>query len=241
MTSCHARRGTADLPWPATVCADVPADAPDCVIYSAHAGGTVDSGLRDGGGGFRDYAARIPYLAELGFNTFWMLPFWHGSFYAPIAYDRLDARLGDEADLKALVDTAHRHGARLLADLIPHGPKPESGLEKNHPGWIARDRDGNFRYRWGCYDCDYAHPGWQRFMAEHAVDWVRRAGLDGYRVDVALGQGENWRPHDGNRPATREWVGSCCWRRCARRCIRRRPLAFSWPKRRTRGSGPLAS
>ncbi|NLB95074.1 MAG: hypothetical protein GX785_05120 [Armatimonadetes bacterium] len=180
--------------------ADVPADAPDCVIYSAHAGGTVDSGLRDGSGGFQGYAARIPYLAELGFNTFWMLPFWHGSFYAPIAYDRLDARLGDEADLKALVDTAHRHGARLLADLIPHGPKPESGLEQSHPEWIARDRDGNFRYRWGCYDCDYAHPGWQQFMAEHAVDWVRRAGLDGYRVDVALGQGENWRPHDGNRP-----------------------------------------
>ncbi len=178
--------------------ADSPADAPACVIYSAHPGGTIDSGFRDGGG-FRGFAGRVPALAELGFNTFWMLPFWHGHVYAPVAYDRLDERLGTEGDLRALVETAHRHGARVLGDLIPHGPRPESGLEKTHPEWISRDRDGAFRHMWGCYDCDYAHPGWRRFMAEHAADWVRRVGLDGYRVDVAGGQQENWRPAEGNR------------------------------------------
>ncbi len=178
---------------------DSPPDAPSCVIYSAHAGGTIDSGFRDGGG-FRQFAARIPFLAGLGFNTFWMLPFWHGPVYAPIDYGRLDETLGSEDDLRALVETAHRHGARVLGDLIPHGPRPESGLEQTHPEWIARDPAGGFRYQWGCYDCDYAHPGWQQFMAEHAADWVRRVGLDGYRVDVALGQQENWQPYPGNRP-----------------------------------------
>ncbi|MBM3476934.1 MAG: hypothetical protein FJX75_26995 [Armatimonadetes bacterium] len=38
-------------------------------------------------------------------------------------------------------------------------------------------------------------------MADHATDWIKRVGLDGYRVDCAGGGPPNWRPYGDNRPS----------------------------------------
>ncbi|MBM3497043.1 MAG: hypothetical protein FJX74_00070 [Armatimonadetes bacterium] len=170
------------------------------VVYSAHPGGTIDSGFRDVGG-YREFAKMLPYYADLGVNMLWLLPIWHGHVYAPDDYHSLDPRLGTEEELKALVDQAHGLGIRVLGDLIPHGPLDSSKLHEQHPDWICKNEDGSFQYWWGCLYCDYAHPGWQGFMGEHSADWVRRVGLDGYRVDCAGGGPPNWRPYADNRPS----------------------------------------
>ncbi len=176
-------------------------------IYSAHPGGTIGSNFRDCGG-FTAFARRLPRLKQMGFSIVWLLPFWKGPVYAPILYDQLDASLGTEADLKALVDQAHAHGLKVLGDLVPHGPREEGGLEQQHPDWVTRNPDGSIFYMWGCLQCDYAHPGWQQYMAEHAVDWMRRVGLDGYRVDCAGGGPPNWRPAPGLRPSMSSAYGA---------------------------------
>ncbi|MBI2302047.1 MAG: hypothetical protein HYU66_24345 [Armatimonadetes bacterium] len=175
-------------------------------VYSAHPGGTIDSGFRDVGG-FREFTGRLGYLRDLGCNTLWLLPFWNGYVYAPIDYAKLDEKLGTEADLKALVDRAHELGIRVLGDLIPHGPREEGGLLKTHPEWVSAKHDGGVLSWWGCLGCDYAHPGWQGFMADHAVDWMKRVGLDGYRVDCAAGGPENWRPYGENWPSLSGMTG----------------------------------
>jgi len=180
--------------------ADSPPDAPRAVIYSAHAGGTIDSHFRDVGG-FRNFAKMIPFIHDLGATTIWLLPFWHGRVYAPYDYYRLDEHLGTPDDLKALTDLAHKYHMRVLGDLIPHGPRDELGFHKQHPDWICRDKSGEMIYWWGCLYCDYANPGWQGYMADHAAYWVKKCGLDGYRVDVAGGGPPNWRPYNGNRPS----------------------------------------
>ena len=177
-----------------------PADAPQAVIYSAHPGGTIDSGFRDCGG-FSNFAKLIPRIHDLGCNTIWLMPFWYGRVYAPYDYYRLDPKQGTPADLKALCDEAHKRGMRVLGDLIPHGPRDELGFHKEHPDWICRDEQGEMIYWWGCLYCDYANPGWQQYMADHAAHWVRTCGLDGYRVDVAGGGPPNWRPFAANRPS----------------------------------------
>jgi hypothetical protein len=143
----------------------------------------------------------LPYYADLGVNTLWLLPIWHGHVYAPDDYYALDPRLGTEAELKALVDRAHGLGIKVLGDLIPHGPLDSSKLHEQHPDWICKNEDGSLQYWWGCLYCDYACPGWQGFMADHATDWVKRVGLDGYRVDCAGGGPPNWRPYGDNRPS----------------------------------------
>jgi hypothetical protein len=174
--------------------------AAETVMYSAHPGGTIDSGFRDVGG-YREFAEKLPYYHDLGVNMLWILPTWHGYVYAPDDYTRLDPRVGTEAELKALVDQAHALDMRVLLDLIPHGPLDSSKLHEQHPDWICKNQDGSFQYWWGCLYCDYAHPGWQGFMGEHAADWVKRVGVDGYRVDCAGGGPPNWRPYGDNRPS----------------------------------------
>lgn len=187
--------------------ADRRADVDRTVVYSAHAGGTIDSDWRDTGG-FGAMTARLDRIAALGVNTLWMLPFWKGWVYAPVDYAAHDDKLGTEAQLRDLVATAGRRGVRVLADLVPHGPREESGLLAQHPDWVSRDRAGQPIIWWGCLSCDYAHPGWQGYMADHAVDWMKRVGLAGYRVDVAGGGPSNWRPYDGNRPSNSSLKGS---------------------------------
>ena len=168
------------------------------VIYSAHPGGTIDSGFRDVGG-YKEFTEYLPALQRLGINTLWLLPNWKGPVYAPDDYYQLDPRLGTEQNLKDLVARAHGLGIRVLLDLIPHGPRDVSGLQNEHPDWVSRDEQGKLLYWWGCLSCDYANPGWQKYMADHAAYWVKQVGVDGYRVDCAAGGPPNWRPFGTNR------------------------------------------
>ena len=170
------------------------------VIYSCHPGGTIDSGFRDVGH-VRRLQTYLPRLQQLGVNVVWLLPFWHGRVYAPVDYDRLQRNWADEASLRQFTQEAHRRGMRVLLDLIPHGPRPESGLHERHRDWVSTTEDGQMLLWWGCLGCDYAHPGWQRFMATHAADWVRRCDIDGYRVDCAGGGPPNWAAAGGRRPS----------------------------------------
>lgn len=177
------------------------------IIYSAHPGGTIDSGFQDVGG-YSQFAKLLPSLRDLGVNVLWFLPIWKGPVYAPDDYYALDERLGSVAECKLLVDQAHALGIRVLLDLVPHGPRDVSGLHLQHPDWVSRKQDGELMYWWGCLSCDYAHPGWQQYMGEHAAYWVKQVGVDGYRVDCAGGGPENWSPYGGNRPSmSNQWGG----------------------------------
>ena len=170
------------------------------VVYSCHPGGTIDSGFRDVGH-IRHLERCLPALHSLGVNLLWLLPFYEGHVYAPIHYDRFNEAWADEASLRQFTRTAHGLGQRVLLDLIPHGPRDESGLHLRHRDWVSTTEDGTMLTWWGCLSCDYAHPGWQRFMADHAADWVRRCDVDGYRVDCAGGGPPNWAPAGGRRPS----------------------------------------
>jgi glycosidase len=170
------------------------------VVYSCHPGGTIESGFADVGH-IRRLQESLPRLERLGINVVWLLPFYEGQVYAPLHYDRFDPRWADEESLRRFSEEAHRRGIKVLLDLIPHGPLPESGLQNVHRDWVSTTEDGRMLLWWGCLGCDYAHPGWQRFMAEHAADWVRRCDIDGYRVDCAGGGPPNWAAAGGRRPS----------------------------------------
>lgn len=200
----------------------------DAVIYSAHPGGTIDSSFRDVGG-FRQFTEYLPQLKRLGVNVLWLLPIWKGPVYAPIDYYSLDPRLGTQAELKTLVDTAHSLGIRVLGDLIPHGPREESGLAAQHRDWICSNEDGSMAYWWGCLYSDYAHPGWQKYMGDHAADWVKRVGLDGYRVDCAGGGRPNWRPYGTNRESMSGICGGLGVLRAARESMNAVPREATAP------------
>lgn len=168
----------------------VPADTPKDVFDGAFYSTWSD---------YRNLQRLLPHLRRIGIRTIWLLPYTPG-VYAPLDYYAIRPELGTPDDLRALVSEAHRLGMRVLLDLIPHGPRPESDLGKaqralldaGQDNWICTDERGQPIHWWGCYAFDYAHPGWIAYMAEVAAHFAREFGIDGWRVDVAGGGPPNW-------------------------------------------------
>jgi len=149
---------------------------------------------------YRNILRLLPHLKRLGVKTIWLPPYTPG-VYAPLDYFAIRPDVGSPEDLKALVAKAHKLGMRVLLDLIPHGPRPESELGKEQrakfdagqDSWICADERGRPIHWWGCYAFDYAHPGWIGYMAKVASHFAKEFGVDGWRVDVAAGGPPNWR------------------------------------------------
>lgn len=103
--------------------------------YGRHKDGMEEIGTFHGGD-LRGLTHKLDYLQQLGVNALWIsAPFeqihgWVGGgtkgdfpHYAYHGYytqdwTTLDANMGNEADLRALIDGAHRHGIRILFDVV---------------------------------------------------------------------------------------------------------------------------
>ncbi|AUT29947.1 alpha-amylase [Escherichia marmotae] len=103
--------------------------------YGRHKDGMEEIGTFHGGD-LRGLTNRLDYLQQLGVNALWIsAPFeqihgWVGGgtkgdfpHYAYHGYytqdwTNLDANMGNEADLQALVDGAHQRGIRILFDVV---------------------------------------------------------------------------------------------------------------------------
>lgn len=153
------------------------------------------------------------YFDDLGVNALWLTAVvdnpegcetgsgdgkaytsYHG--YFPASQLDPESRLGTLADLRALVAAAHARGIRVLVDLVANH------LHSSHPLYAAHKNDGWFNPFFSCQnggfdsapltcwfepylpDLDYTNDAVVEEMTSAAVEWVRRADLDGYRVDA---------------------------------------------------------
>ncbi len=131
-------------------------------------------------------AGWLDYALELGASGIALGPVFasatHG--YDTLDFFRVDPRLGDGADLAALVDAAHGRGLRVLLDGV-----------FNHVGrgyaaprsWFRFDEDGEpatFEGHPGLLALNHDEPA----VADHVIDvmchWLA-AGADGWRLDAA--------------------------------------------------------
>lgn len=174
----------------APVSRGAPEWVPDLVVYELNPRTfTSPRGAGDGHGSgtFASLGERLPYLADLGVNAIWMAgharstDHFYGiwSAYAADRPDLIDPALGSPEDLRDLVAAAHRHGIRVLLDVIAHGVVNGSALVREHPDWF---RGGT----WGMSDYDYGNPEFRRWWVELWTSYVRDYDIDGYRVDVSL-------------------------------------------------------
>ncbi|MFF0410169.1 malto-oligosyltrehalose synthase [Kitasatospora sp. NPDC004745] len=111
-----------------------------------------------------DATAAVPYLAALGVSHLHLSPLLeaapgstHG--YDTVDHGRISEQLGGEGALRALAAAAHRHGLRLIADVVPNHmavPVPE---RLNRPLWeVLRDGPDSPYAPW--FDIDWtAQPG----------------------------------------------------------------------------------
>lgn len=157
------------------------------------------------GGTLRGVLAALPYLANLGVNCLWLSPInisptYHR--YDPMDYFEIDPVLGSNDDLRALTTAAHELGMRVLLDFVP------SHCSWKHAAFVAarQDPDAATRswftfYKWpDHYRCfiefdpslpsiNTNSPDARRHIIDSAIHWVRDYGIDGLRIDHAIGHG----------------------------------------------------
>jgi len=210
-------------------------DPGDGVYYQVFVRSFQDSD-GDGIGDLRGLAARLPYLADLGVSGLWLTPIhpsptYHG--YDVTDYRAIHPELGTMADFQAFVAAAHRHGMRVVLDLVVNHSSDR------HP-WFVAARAGDPRYRgwyrferdpaplvgtlggsaWhdagdgtrylglfvaGMPDLDHRNPEVVDAMLDTAAFWLDQ-GVDGFRVDAIqhVVEGEDGRI--ANAPANLAWV-----------------------------------
>ena len=130
----------------------------DAIIYQIHIKSFYD-GNNDGIGDFPGLISRLDYIAELGVNTIWLLPFYP-SPRLDDGYDIADYRgvhpdYGTLADVKRFIAAAHERGIRVIAELVVNHTSDQ------HP-WFQRARlakpGSMYRdfYVWSADDHKYA-------------------------------------------------------------------------------------
>ncbi|MGC9269652.1 maltose alpha-D-glucosyltransferase [Acidiphilium sp.] len=108
----------------------------DAVIYQVHVKSFFDKN-NDGVGDFAGLMEKLDYIAELGVTAIWLLPFYpsprRDDGYDISAYRAVHPEFGTLADLRHLIDAAHRRDIRVITELVINHTSDQ------HP-WFQRAR-----------------------------------------------------------------------------------------------------
>ncbi|MEG8200708.1 maltose alpha-D-glucosyltransferase [Pseudomonas sp. 5FOS] len=108
----------------------------DAVIYQLHIKSFFDSN-NDGIGDFAGLISKLDYIAELGVNTLWLLPFYpsprRDDGYDIAEYKAVHPDYGNLADARRFIAEAHKRGLRVITELVINHTSDQ------HP-WFQRAR-----------------------------------------------------------------------------------------------------
>lgn len=118
----------------------------DAVIYQVHVKSYFDSN-NDGIGDFPGLIAKLDYIADLGVNTIWLLPFYpsprRDDGYDIAEYRGVHSDYGTMADAKRFIAEAHKRGLRVITELVINHTSDQhpwfQRARKAKPGSAARD------------------------------------------------------------------------------------------------------
>jgi len=172
------------------------------------------------GGDFAGITARIRegYFDRLGVGALWISPHiknppdayrdampphkkftgYHG--YWPVSFEETDPHFGTLEELKTLVAEAHKHGIKVILDMVlNHAHNTNPLYKKVHPEWFSDillpDGRKNIRLfderpedTWFdefLPDFDYSrNPAAIEYMVSNCIYWIKETGCDGFRLDA---------------------------------------------------------
>ena len=130
----------------------------DAIIYQVHVKSFFDAN-NDGVGDFPGLIAKLDYIAGLGVDTIWLLPFYpsprRDDGYDIADYRNVHPDYGSLADVRRFIQGAHARGIRVVTELVINHTSDQ------HP-WFQRARrakpGSNYRnyYVWSDTDKKYA-------------------------------------------------------------------------------------
>lgn len=159
-------------------------------IYEAHVGMAPEEGKVGTFGEFtRDV---LPKIAELGYNTVQLMAVMEHPYYGSFGYHvsnffAVSSRFGTPDELKALIDTAHGLGLRVLLDLVH-----SHAVRNTNEGLNALDGSDHLYFHapprgvheaWDSLVFDYGKYEVLRFLLSNARYWLEEYRFDGFRYD----------------------------------------------------------
>jgi hypothetical protein len=181
----------------------------DGIMYSCHPHGTMDANFPDRKT-MKEYAEELEDIKRLGVDHVWLLPIFDHKdrgVYHSTDQAIIDARYGGDEAVKHFCDKAHELDMTVLFDYVPHGPELEDPLGRAHREWCSENREGEPVIEWNCVSFDMSNPLYREYHKELVKDHVRRFGIDGSRIDCAMGGLTNWNPYGNNRPSNSNLKG----------------------------------
>jgi maltose alpha-D-glucosyltransferase / alpha-amylase len=131
----------------------------DAIIYQLHVKSFFDSN-GDGIGDFQGLIAKLDYIADLGVNVIWLLPFYPSPLlddgYDISEYRGIHPDYGTLADFRQFIRAAHARGIRVITELVVNHTSDQ------HP-WFQRARRAKPGSTWRNYyvwsDTDQKYAG----------------------------------------------------------------------------------
>lgn len=151
-------------------------------------------------GTFAAAQKQLPRLKDLGIDIVWLMPIHPigeknrkgslGSPYSVKDYYAVNPEFGTLETLKAFVDAAHALGMHVILDWVANHTAWDNKMATEHPEYYERDWKGDFHptpwWDWSdIIDLNYDQVGVREHVGNAMVYWVKEAGIDGYRCDVA--------------------------------------------------------
>lgn len=156
------------------------------------------------------------YFEKLGINTIWVAPLnrnpagayqeyppphrWYTGYhgYWPVSSTEIDPHIGTPRDLHALVDAAHAHKMKVIADLVLHHVHEEHPWWKQHRDWFGSIDLPDGRKNLRLWDeqqfttwfepylpsFDFSKDTPVQALIDNSVWWANTYKLDGFRLDA---------------------------------------------------------
>ena len=138
----------------------------------------------------------LDHYAEMGVNGLWINPIWErgskGNGYGnrgPRTIEPLLTGADNIEDsykaVRQFVAEAHKRNIRVIFDIIVWGTLKTAPLVTEHPEFYKKTKDGQFVPAWGGWAFDWKNLELRTWFKRAAVEFIRKTGADGFRVDLA--------------------------------------------------------
>ena len=170
------------------------------------------------GGDLRGVKQKIDdgYFEKLGVNTIWVAPLnknpdtayqespephrWYTGYhgYWPVSSTEIDPHIGTARDLNELIEDAHGHGMKVIADLVLHHVHELHPWWKEHRDWFGTLDLPDGRKNLRLWDeqqfttwfepylpsFDFSKDAPVRALIDNSIWWANTYKLDGFRLDA---------------------------------------------------------
>ncbi len=202
--ACKKSEGTSasayEDPTVSSACLACPAWAANANIYEVNIRQYTPEG------NFKAFAAHLPRLKQMGVDILWLMPVFPiseanrkgtlGSYYAVADFTAINPNYGTLDEFKALVDTIHQLGMKVILDWVPNHTGWDHVWITQHRDYYTQNKSGKITdpiapktgKSWGwtdVADLNYDNQDMRKAMTDAMLFWLREANIDGFRCDVA--------------------------------------------------------